>query len=68
MAVMAAGAFLLALALLADRIGVGAPGGAFGWKQMLGAMLGAGLLFGGARGWWEIGHPRGGADGGERNA
>ncbi len=48
------GALILILALFADRFGFGARGSDFGWKQMLGTMLGAGLIFGGARGWWEI--------------
>lgn len=56
-AVMVIGVLALAVSLLADRIGIGASGGDFGWKQMLGALLGAGLLFGGARGRWECMHP-----------
>jgi hypothetical protein len=55
---MVIGALLLALALFADTLGIGVAGSDFGWKQMLGTMLGAGILFGGARGWWEIARAR----------
>jgi hypothetical protein len=55
---------MLALALFADALGIGAAGGDFGWKQLIGAMLGAGIFLGGARGWWE--RPRTRADGTER--
>ena len=52
------GALLLAISLLADVLGLGAAGSDFGWKQLIGTMLGAGLFLGGARGWWAISHPR----------
>jgi hypothetical protein len=61
---MVVGAAMLALALFADALGIGAAGGDFGWKQLIGAMLGAGIFLGGARGWWE--RPRTRADGTER--
>jgi len=53
------GALLLALALFADTLGIGSAGGGFGWKQLIGTMLGAGICLGGARGWWESARTRG---------
>ena len=38
---------LLAVSLLADRLGVGAMPGVIGWKQILGALLGLFLMAGG---------------------
>lgn len=58
------GAFILALSLFADALGLGAAGSDFGWKQLTGTMLGAGICLGGARGWWELSRTR--ADGTER--
>ena len=55
---MVVGACILALALFADAVGIGAAGSGFGWKQFIGAMVGGGLLFGGARSWWEIARSR----------
>ncbi len=52
MVLMVVGALMLALALFADALGIGAAGSEFGWKQMIGTMLGAGIFLGGARGWW----------------
>jgi hypothetical protein len=48
------GLVLLVAALFADRFGFGASGSGFGWKQMIGTILGAGLCIGGAIGWWRI--------------
>lgn len=43
------GLALLAASLLADQIGLGAMPGVFGWKQMVGAVVGLGLaVVGGA--------------------
>lgn len=53
-AVMCVGAVLLILALFADQIGIGSAASGFGWKQLLGTILGVGLIFGGALGWWRI--------------
>ena len=50
---MIGGALILIVTLLADVLGIGAAGSDFGWKQLIGTTLGAGLLFGGVRGWWE---------------
>ena len=55
---MVIGALVLAAALFADALGFGAAGSDFGWKQTIGAMLGAGILFGGARSWWETARAR----------
>lgn len=52
------GALILALSLFADAFGIGAAGSNFGWKQLIGTMLGAGICLGGARGWWELSHTR----------
>ncbi len=52
------GALLLALSLFADALGIGSAGGGFGWKQLIGTMLGAGVCLGGARGWWELSRTR----------
>jgi hypothetical protein len=38
---IAAGALLVAVSLLADTIGIGAQPGIIGWKQILGAAVGA---------------------------
>jgi hypothetical protein len=54
------GAFMLALALFADALGLGAGGSDFGWKQLIGTMLGAGSVLGGARGWWQRSRRRAG--------
>jgi hypothetical protein len=61
---MGVGAAIFALALFADALGIGAAGSAFGWKQLIGTMLGAGIFLGGARGWWD--HSRTRAGGTER--
>jgi hypothetical protein len=50
------GLALLIVALFADRLGFGAAGSGFGWKQMIGTIVGAGLCLGGALGWWRIAH------------
>ncbi len=52
------GAALFVVSLFADALGLGAAGNDFGWKQMIGTMLGAGICLGGARGWWEISRTR----------
>jgi len=57
---MVGGALILIVTLLADVLGIGAAGSDFGWKQLIGTTLGAGLLFGGARGWWETTRTRAG--------
>jgi len=41
------GISVLAVSLLADRIGIGAMPGVLGWKQILGAGVGVVLLVGG---------------------
>ena len=41
------GIAVLAVSLLADRIGIGAMPGVLGWKQILGASVGVVLLAGG---------------------
>jgi len=56
---MVSGALLLTLSLFADALGIGSAGGDFGWKQLIGTMLGAGGCLGGARGWWELSRTRG---------
>lgn len=61
---MVVGAVILALALFADALGIGASGSDFGWKQLVGTMLGAGIFLGGARVWWERSRTR--ANGTER--
>lgn len=61
---MVGGACILALSLFADALGIGASGSSFGWKQLIGTILGAGICLGGARGWWQLSHRR--ADGMER--
>jgi len=48
------GALLLVISLFADALGLGAAGGDFGWKQVIGTLLGAGICLGGLRGWWEL--------------
>ena len=55
---MVVGAVILALALFADALGIGASGSDFGWKQLIGTMLGAGIFLGGARGWWAYARTR----------
>ena len=52
------GALILAVSLFADAFGIGASGSDFGWKQLIGTMLGAGICLGGVRGWWDLSHPR----------
>ena len=52
------GALLLVASLFADSLGIGAAGGGFGWKQVIGTLVGAGLCFGGARGWWDLSYRR----------
>lgn len=44
---IAAGALLILVSLLADTIGVGAQPGIIGWKQILGAVIGAAVGIGG---------------------
>jgi hypothetical protein len=61
---MVTGALILAFSLFADAVGIGASGSDFGWKQLIGTMLGAGICLGGARGWWELSRTR--ASGTER--
>ena len=41
------GALLAVVSALADQIGLGAPGSTFGWKQLLGLVLGAIILVAG---------------------
>jgi hypothetical protein len=40
----AVGLVILAASLLADRVGLGAVPGVFGWKQIVGAVVGLTLL------------------------
>ncbi len=56
---MVMGALILGVSLFADALGIGAAGSDFGWKQMIGTMLGAGLCLGGMRGWWGLPRTRG---------
>ena len=56
---MVTGALILGVSLFADAVGIGAAGSDFGWKQMIGTMLGAGLCLGGMRGWWGLRRTRG---------
>ncbi len=56
---MVIGALLLLVSFFADTLGIGAVGSGFGWKQLIGTTLGAGLCLGGARGWWEMSHTHG---------
>ena len=44
---IAAGVLLILVSLLADTIGVGAQPGIIGWKQILGAAIGAAAGIGG---------------------
>jgi hypothetical protein len=53
-AVFVVGLVLLIVALFADQLGFGASGSGFGWKQLIGTIVGAGLCIGGALGWWRI--------------
>ncbi|MDQ2787328.1 MAG: hypothetical protein M3Y58_20250 [Chloroflexota bacterium] len=53
------GTLLLFVSLFADTLGIGAGGSDFGWKQVIGTTLGAGLCLGGARGWWGLSHTHG---------
>jgi hypothetical protein len=53
-AVFVVGLVLLVLALFADQLGFGASGSSFGWKQLIGTIVGAGLCVGGALGWWRV--------------
>ncbi len=55
---MVIGALLLVVSLFADALGLGAAGSDFGWKQLIGTMLGAGLCLGGLRGWWAMSRTR----------
>jgi hypothetical protein len=48
------GLVLLVVSLFADQLGLGASGSGFGWKQLLGTIVGAGLCVGGALGWWRM--------------
>ncbi len=48
------GLALLIVALFADAFGLGASESGFGWKQLIGTIVGAGLCVGGALGWWRI--------------
>ena len=41
------GVVLVLVSALADQIGLGAPASTFGWKQLLGVVLGIGLVAGG---------------------
>ena len=41
------GVVLVLVAALADQIGFGAPGSTFGWKQLVGVVVGIGLIAGG---------------------
>ena len=41
-AILVIGVLIILISLLADAIGIGAPGGVFGWKQILG--VGVGVL------------------------
>jgi hypothetical protein len=49
------GLALLIVSLFADSLGFGAKGSSFGWKQMLGTIVGAGLCLGGVIAWWRMG-------------
>ena len=60
---LVAGAIAIALALLADTIGVGGQEDTFGWKQLALVIVGALLLAGGV-----LGLARPGARSGERDA
>jgi len=53
---MAIGTLLFLVSLFADALGIGAGSSDFGWKQLIGTMLGTGLCLGGVRGWWEMAH------------
>ncbi len=46
-AMIAAGVLLILVSLLADAIGLGANTAVIGWKQILGAVVGAALGIGG---------------------
>jgi hypothetical protein len=39
--VIAVGAILLLASLFADPLGIGQPGSSFGWKQIVGSIIGA---------------------------
>ena len=41
------GIILVLVSALADQIGFGAPGSTFGWKQLVGVVVGIGLIAGG---------------------
>ena len=46
-AFMIIGVLLVLASALADQVGLGAPTSTFGWKQLLGVVLGIGLIAGG---------------------
>ena len=45
---VAVGAVMVVISVLADPIGLGSDDGAFGWKQITGVVVGALVLAGGA--------------------
>ena len=48
-AVLIIGVLILIASLFADPVALGQPGTGFGWKQMLGTVIGAAITFGGYR-------------------
>lgn len=48
-AVLIIGVLILLASLFADPLALGQPGTGFGWKQMLGTVIGAAITFGGYR-------------------
>lgn len=46
-AFLVVGVILAAVSVLADQVGLGAAGSSFGWKQLLGLVLGIVLVIGG---------------------
>ncbi|HMM43737.1 MAG TPA: hypothetical protein PKA95_17720 [Thermomicrobiales bacterium] len=48
-AVLIIGVLILIASLFADPLALGQPGTGFGWKQMLGTVIGAAITFGGYR-------------------
>ncbi len=48
-AVLIIGVLILLASLFADPLALGQPGTGFGWKQMLGTVVGAAITFGGYR-------------------
>ena len=48
-AVLIVGVLILLASFFADPLALGQPGTGFGWKQMLGTVVGAAITFGGYR-------------------